>query len=132
MFASTNRIVRTLQKVLASRPDLRLPRWREECSNDTCSLAGHCALGAEAAYWLLGHGKAGWKQYHMKWEGISHWFVRNVKTGEVVDPTSEQYSTTPDYRLGHGGWINRGGRGPSLRAQEVILEVRRRMGVDHV
>jgi hypothetical protein len=121
------RILRTLQKVLSERPDLLLPKWREECKGDPCPLAGHCALGAEAIYWLLEHGKAGWKLYYMRWENAPHWFVRNVKTGEVVDPTCIQYSTTPDYNLGRGGWINRGGRGPSARAREVILEVRKRL-----
>ena len=132
MSASVNRILRTLQKVLASRPDLLLPKWRKECEGDPCPLAGHCALGAEAIYWLLGYSKAGWKQYHMRWEGFPHWFVRNVKTYEVVDPTREQYSIVPDYSQGKGGWINRGGRGPSARAREVILEVRRRVGVYNV
>jgi hypothetical protein len=112
--------INKLQSFLIRHPELLHAKWRKICSNEENKLAGHCALAAEVSYWLCGGKDNGWKQYHMTWEGFSHFFIKNVKTGDIIDPTCSQYKHTPNYNLGKGCWINQRGRGPTKRARIVL------------
>jgi hypothetical protein len=52
------------------------------------------------------------------WEDTSHWFLRHHMMGHVIDPTSSQFKTTPNYELGrHRAFLT---TEPSLRARELI------------
>jgi hypothetical protein len=117
-------IVDSIQNFLIKHPELLQAKWRKICKSDKNKLSGHCALAAEVAYWLLGGKNNGWKQYHMVWEGFSHFFIKNVITGTIVDPTSTQYKKVPNYNLGRGCWINRSGIGPTRRATIVLNELK--------
>jgi hypothetical protein len=122
--------LRGVRRYLAAHPRLLKPYWRDQCRGEH-PLCGHCALGAESFFWLAGGKPAGWNLCQMKWEGAQHWFAQRGRCGSstpVVDPTFQQYRTRPDYRLGHGGWINMRGTGPTKRAREVIAAVRRACG----
>lgn len=112
-----------VRRYLARHPELRQLYWRQECAGEH-PLCGHCYLGAESMYHLLGGRRSGCVPQNMKWEGYQHWFLRC--DGRVVDPTVAQFRARPDYRLATGrGFLT---RAPSRRAREVIAAVRRGCG----
>lgn len=81
-------------------------------------IRGNCYAASEALYHLLGGKAAGWKPMRMRWEGDSHWFLFNVNTQQIVDPTVAQFKTTPDYTKAIGcGFLT---KKPSLRALTLI------------
>lgn len=104
-------------------PDLLNPKWRKLATGHP--LSGHCYVGAEAAYHLLGGKKAGCRSYllnHRVWSkglnpGETHWFVR-MRQGNVVDPTKGQFNEEIPYDKGIAcGFLT---KQPSKRAQIVI------------
>lgn len=96
---------------------------------------GNCYVTCEALYHLLGGREAGYVPHRLQHEGDTHWYlVRTVRvrspaglplrgvwemTKEVViDPTSSQFKTPPDYSKGVGaGFMT---KGPSKRAREMM------------
>ena len=58
---------------------------------------GNCYVTSEALFHLLGGKATGWQAMRMRWEGDTHWFIRNVRTGQIVDATAMQFITPPDY-----------------------------------
>ena len=78
---------------------------------------GNCYVTCEALFHLLGGKDAGWKPMFMRHEGDSHWFLRHEK-GVVVDPTSQQFKTMPDYSKAVGrGFLT---KLPSKRALAMM------------
>lgn len=110
-FEEAHGIMGEIQEVLS--PDLLRDKFRGGAHR----LAGHCYVASEALYHLLGGRAAGWTPEHIKHEGVSHWYLRHA-SGEVLDPTVAQFSTTPDYRQGcPKGFLT---RNPSKRACVVL------------
>lgn len=110
-------LARAVRGVLSD--ELRRPRYQ---GNEN-PLAGHCYVASEAAYHLMGGRKSGWVPQNVRHEGDSHWFLRHRATGEVLDPTAEQFRAPVPYELGVGkGFLT---AAPSARAREVISRVRR-------
>lgn len=68
----------SVRKVLRTSPDLKKSEWRN-----------HAHLEQGRFDSLL-----------VKHEGVSHWFLRDKTTGEVPDPTAEQFSTPVPYERG--------------------------------
>jgi hypothetical protein len=97
--------------------DLRLPPWRGAVNRFT----GHCYVASEAFYHLAGSGAAGWKPVRLAHEGSTHWWLRDSR-GQIVDLTSEQFSSPVPYERGVGGGFLT--REPSRRAQILIERVR--------
>ena len=65
-------------------------------------MAGHCYVASEALYHLTG-GQAGpWKPSTVRHEGSVHWFLVHRVTGEILDPTADQFSTPVPYTQGRG------------------------------
>lgn len=94
--------------------DLRKPHYRTK----TNPLAGHCYVACEVLFHLY-LGK--YKSYHIKHENESHWFLREIKTNKVVDPTVSQFKTVPRYSDGVGkGFLT---KQPSKRAQIVLRNI---------
>ena len=70
-------------------------------------MRGNCYVTCEALYHLLGGKSQGWKPMHMRYQGDTHWFLLNEKSGQRLDPTSAQFSDPPDqfdydYAVGSG------------------------------
>jgi hypothetical protein len=85
------------------------------------NFSGHCYVASEAAYHLLGGISSDWKPMQMRHEGVSHWFLKNKKTGKVLDLTSEQFENAPNYSLAKGkGFLT---KTPSKRAQKLIKKI---------
>lgn len=112
----------------ALTPDLLKPKWRRIAEQKNCRVTGHCYAASEAVFHLLGGAKAGWVPQvlsHKTWPkglkaGQTHWFIKNYRTGAVIDATSEQFlPLVPDYPAATGsGFLT---REPSKRAS-VIME----------
>ena len=67
----------------------------------TDALKGQCYVLSEINYHLLGGKEKGWTPMQMKWEGVSHWFLRH-QDGTILDITASQFKTPPDYSLAVG------------------------------
>jgi len=103
-------------------PDLLRGRWRKQ-TKSAHPLEGHCYVAAEALFHLLGFQ---WKPMCAVYEDeggkATHWWLVNRFTGEIADPTREQYlPDSPPYHLGKGcGFLT---RTPSKRAQIVLKRI---------
>lgn len=98
-------------------PELRKKRWQEE----THPLGGLCYVGAEALYHLLED--PNWvpqcASYFDAKGKSTHWWLKHKLTGEISDPTGEQFSYQFPYHTGKGtGFLT---KLPSKRAQ-IVLE----------
>lgn len=121
-FMSTRQLTEAVRAQLT--PDLLKPAFRfmDDPANPT---AGHCYHAAEALWHLLGGGEAGWRgQVHRETDGITHWWLRHIDTGEIADPTAAQYQDEPlPYERGLGKGCGFLTSAPSQRARELIRRV---------
>lgn len=71
----------------------------------THPLQGYCYFAVEVIYHLLGAEHSSWTPYSgVDGGGITHWWLQHNDTGEILDPTSEQYEPRrcePPYEDGH-------------------------------
>jgi hypothetical protein len=80
--------------------------------------SGHCYVASEVIYHVLGGKKVGLKPMNVKHNGVSHWFLIVRHTGDVIDPTAEQFDEPVNYENARGrGFLT---KQPSKRALEVI------------
>jgi hypothetical protein len=93
-----------------------------QSASQTSPLEGHCYIAAEALWHILG--KDEWKPMcasYIDETGMkaTHWWLVHRVTGEIADPTREQYlPDSPPYHLGTGrGFLT---QHPSKRARIVI------------
>jgi hypothetical protein len=103
-------------------PDLLVGRWVKQ----EHPLEGHCYIGAEALYHLID--KENYDVYYAVYndEGgrATHWWLQNKNTGEILDPTKEQYThfdLKPPYMLKRRGMFLT--KQPSARAKIVVDKV---------
>lgn len=91
-------------------------------------LAGHCYIASEAAYYLLG-GRMYWTPYHVKHEGVSHWFLVHKDTKEILDITAKQFKTRPPYLEARGkGFLT---KRPCKRTQKLLSRIKYLMREEH-
>lgn len=108
-------IVAAVRAFLAARPDLRLDAFA-----GAHPLAGHCYVAAEAVYHATG-GRATWVVCRMRVGTVTHWFLRSRATGEVCDPTADQFDMRLDYsRARATGFLT---REPSMRCAVVLQNI---------
>lgn len=78
---------------------------------------GNCYAASEALYHLLGGKRAGWTPMQMTHEGVSHWFLKH-RTGLIIDPTRNQFSTQPGYIAARGrGFLT---KHPSVQGRKLM------------
>jgi hypothetical protein len=118
-------LIRDIKKVLT--PDLLKGYWKKVGSEN--SMAGHCYVATETLYWLLGGPDGPYKPFvlgHNTWpegldEGETHWFLKNMETGEILDPTKEQFGDINiAYDKGTPNGMMNFPKGGSKRAREVM------------
>lgn len=101
----------------AARALRNLP-WRTDPG--AVDSAGHGYVSCEVLYHALGGPASGLVPVHVRHEGASHWFLRDRATGDVIDPTADQFHVRPtaaDYARGRGcGFLT---RAPSKRARKL-------------
>lgn len=98
---------------------------------------GHCAIAAEAAFHLLGGKAKGWIPVVLPKKVLgnnTHWWIENIDTGEIVDPTKEQFGNYKiPYHLGkRTGFMCPIKGQPSKRAKILIkrVELTWKIGLD--
>lgn len=137
----SERVERAISRVVSAlSPDLLSPRYQAEFAAYCHPTTGHCAVAAEAVYFLLGGRGAGLVPMVAREEdGSSHWWLVHRPSGRVIDPTREQYDDVgdvPPYERGNLGRAcgfqgmrrdpeNRFGFGlmPGSRAAELLRRV---------
>ncbi len=113
---------RLVRSVLSA--DLLKPKYR------TGNLAGnsaygHCYAASEACFYLLGGRSSPWRPRHGRDpNGIVHWWLVNIGSGDILDPTADQYKAVdagPPYNVARsGGFLT---KEPSRRAVEIMDRV---------
>jgi hypothetical protein len=79
-------------------------------------------VASEAAWHLLGGFQGPWRPQFIRHEGAPHWYLLNVRTRQVFDPTAAQFGTPVAYAAGRGcGFLT---RRPSARARTVLRTLR--------
>jgi len=59
---------------------------------------GHCYIATEALYYLLSDKeKKNFTPATLKIKGTTHWFLKNIKTNEIIDPTKQQFNFELNY-----------------------------------
>lgn len=103
----------------ALTPDLLSPKWRKLVEPGDPKTAGHCYIGAEALWHLIGGKASGYHPNVISGDGWTHWFLaRGLK---ILDPTVDQFPGGPPYYLGRPcGFLT---SSPSKRAKIVIDRV---------
>lgn len=95
--------------------DLRRPPYR----GDPNPMVGHCYVAAEALWHLLKD--PAWVPQHLN-HGGPHWYLKHSTTGEILDPTHDQFESCPiPYHRGRGkGFLT---LKPSRRAAVVLSRI---------
>ena len=82
---------------------------------------GNCYVACEALFHLLGGYASGWHPRYVKHEGDTHWYLLQKETNLILDPTSSQFKTKPDYTKSKGcGFLT---NHPSKRARELMEKI---------
>lgn len=78
--------------------DLLQPKWRKINIASGIRVTGHCYAASEALFYLLG-GKehSPYRPKRIPIENGQHWFLQHPETGDILDPTSEQFPNGIDY-----------------------------------
>lgn len=106
----------------ALSPDLLKKQYREQ--NIGNPMFGHCYVATEALFHSLNDAR----YTPMRGRddaGIVHWWLADKHTGEILDPTAEQYTSkglTPPYAKGKGGGFLT--KEPSQRCLKVLHRIR--------
>lgn len=123
--AAVRRAVASVQEYLRGNDELRSTEF-----DGADGLTGHCYVAAEAVFHLTG-GYDQWyvcrltvdTEHHERDvpARVTHWFLEDRDTGEIVDPTSSQFDFAPEYdRRTRTGFMT---SDPSERAQTVLDEL---------
>lgn len=125
MRSQLQQVVRRVQACL--HPGLLKPAYRRQLPSVPAKqrpLFGHCAAASEAVYFLLGGKGSRWTPTTVHVAGGTHWYLRDKKTGEVLDPTAGQFTCVVPYAEGRGRGFPTPGAVPSKRAKEIMACVR--------
>ena len=108
------KLIKIIQNNLSE--DLLKPQFKGKSKN---RFYGHCYVATECLYHLLPtHVKSSYKPNILKIEGITHWFLKNKDTGEILDITSKQFPFKLDYSKSKGcGFLT---KKPSKRTKILI------------
>jgi len=114
-----SRIAQLVKDELAGRPELLRAPYKARVAAGAHPLTGHCYVGSEAMWHLLGGRGAGWKPVSVRYGGSTHWWLEHMD-GRRLDVTAEQFPCDPPYAKGRGrGFLT---CQPSRRAR-VILDI---------
>jgi hypothetical protein len=114
--------------------DLLKPQYLKKLREDSDISCGHCYHAAEAIYHKWGKFNGFTSKYLTSKDfpeglpqGDTHWFLQNNKTGEIIDPTSQQFGDIPiPYEKGTGAGFQT--KEPSKPAKDIL----ERIGTDKV
>jgi hypothetical protein len=96
--AKEKRLIQEIHRAIEVHPELLKEPYRSKVvKGGAHPHTGHCYVASQALYAILGAKGGGYSPICMKHEGGSHWAVIRDKDGTILDPTSAQFRTTPDY-----------------------------------
>ena len=110
-------------KVIRDDSDDLLTKENEKTKPSGNAYWGKCYIASESMYHYYGGKDSVFKPMNMKHEGRSHWFLRRRDDNQIIDPTSTQYKTTPDYSLAVGRGFLPTKEGISSRSNEFLNRV---------
>jgi len=100
------------------------PEYRRKVEAGAVPTTGHC-YGASEAVWHAtgGEKRSPWQAHVVRHEGGTHWFLKHKQSGEVLDPTHDQFASPVSYQSGKAcGFLT---RVPSQHAQAILRGVGR-------
>ena len=123
-------LVSKIQSVLT--PDILKGMWKGD--NVDNKFKGHCYAATEALYWILGGPNSGYDPYVvsnktypelLKNEGESHWYLKDKKTGKIIDITKDQFGDfNIDYSRGKINGMMNHPVGGSKRAKIIMGRIK--------
>jgi len=105
-FQEFNESVSLINKIKKNlTPDLLKGSYK---NSNPQNYSGYCYVATEAFYWMMGGPQSEYYPCvlgHKDWpegldKGKTHWFLKNRKTGKVVDITKEQFDLPIPYNRG--------------------------------
>ena len=97
---------------------LRRPQYRNRPD-----LGGFCYIASEAVYHLNHENyNAPLRVMYMMWENDSHWLLYDVRVGDIIDLTYNQFQEQPDYSQANYRYFRF--PSPSKRAQKLMAAAR--------
>ena len=102
--------------------DLLRSKYRGNNNN----LYGHCYVATEAYYHLMDEDQKDYNPAYIKIKDITHWFLKNGKTDEIIDITARQFNFTIDYS--NAKFCDFLSKEPSKRAKILINRVYEEIG----
>ena len=98
---SPHQLIKQIKSLLS--PAMLKREYRDK--NKDNPMFGHCYVATEALFYCLGD--SNFKPMRGRdSNGIVHWWLMNTLSGEILDATSEQYTSVglnPPYESGRGG-----------------------------
>lgn len=104
-------------------PDLLKKQYRDQYDKAN-PLYGHCYVASEALYHWLGASDRFHVYRGRDDKDVVHWWLVDIKTGEIVDVTADQYYSKglkPPYEQGRRGTFLT--REPSKRAKILMKRI---------
>lgn len=117
--ATAAQLAQEVKSILAECDDLRRPPWRGSPN----PVAGHCYVASEVLFFLLRRYFGQWRPEFVRVGGAPHWFLRHLKTRQILDVTADQFSVVIPYdKARRKGFLT---RIPSKRAKEMLRRLYR-------
>lgn len=114
-------IIKEIQSNLSD--DLLKPKFRRlKQERNENYLWGHCYVASEVLYHVLGGSESEYVPMRLKVGEITHWYLRNTETGDIVDITAKQFSYNLDYSKGRNAIFLT--KDPSKRAKRLMDRIR--------
>jgi cytidine deaminase len=115
-------LIAGIQSVLTG--DLLKKRYRNVAG--TNRFFGHCYAASEAYYHMRGAAESGFMPMVLRLgKGGTHWFLRHVNTGKIVDITARQFKKRVNYSAAKPcGFLT---KKPSKRAATIIQRVEEKL-----
>ena len=79
-------------------PDLLKKEYVDDNINNP--LYGHCYVATETYYHLMSDSKSNYKPCVLKKDNINHWYLKNIKSNQIIDITKNQFDDEIDYNKG--------------------------------
>lgn len=92
---SINSVINKITQAAQNSNDLAHKKYERK----NAPLASMCYPASEAIFHMWGRYN-GFEPHQVNHEGVSHWFLKNPVTSQVIDATSAQFETPVNYAAG--------------------------------
>lgn len=115
----SHQLIEKIKRCLS--PDLLKKQYRAKNADNP--TYGHCYIATEALFYSLNDSRYAPARGRDD-SGVVHWWIVDRATGEILDPTAEQYTSqglTPPYTQGRcGGFLT---KTPSQRCKTLLARM---------